>query len=848
MDADTTNFSPARSPSLRDELRPAPQHCFYLSPSPLYLKHSKFSPPKYPNISSARDTYGSAFSPPALFSVLGPKSEHFTQKEGSQKRKRTPFKMDAQGSESPDREAEEAEDGSASKTVDLSHLPFSLPPRPIPSPIAKPVPGMIDLNRLQLHRRTLSRCDPPGMSVPVQVKQEPLSPPVWPPSPFFLHPTPPFFPSLHPSLLPYPFFMPGPVMHLSPGGFYPRETLRPGRRGPDGAPRGGVTGTEKMGLNIHVDDSYYVNVGGDQKRWKCRMCEKSYTSKYNLVTHILGHSGIKPHGCHLCGKLFKQLSHLHTHLLTHQGMRPHKCQVCHKAFTQTSHLKRHMMQHSDVKPYSCGVCGRGFAYPSELRAHELKHEKGQENVCVECGLDFPTLAQLKRHLIAHRGPTLYRCGECQKTFQYPSQLQNHMMKHKDIRPYICSECGMEFIQSHHLKQHTLTHKGVKEHKCRICGREFTLLANMKRHVLIHTNIRAYQCQMCFKSFVQKQTLKAHMIVHSDIKPYKCKLCGKEFNRMHNLMGHMHLHSDSKPFKCLYCPSKFTLKGNLTRHMKVKHGIMDRGLDERLFRRRGRFCLSAPLGLLTRFSQEEPFDLSQKAPGLPSLHLSQSDGESVPGSSCQEEDEESFYRRSPYSPEVYQNEPPGKDQYIPESEGGGEGYPTELRPGGPQKQVYQDETGEQLQHPADQVYETESVPGGHNSDPTADQPRHSQSGESPEQVYESDSELGEQAYHCETGGRQFYDYDSDSDSELGDQVYQQEPEEPEQSEQEGEGYDMNHPEAEGNQSRLEGDDKGYYSLQGKDMENIKPQDDENEVEETEQYEQEYKQEDTGNEES
>lgn len=50
--------------------------------------------------------------------------------------------------------------------------------------------------------------------------------------------------------------------------------------------------------------------------------------------------------------------------------------------------------------------------------------------------------------------------------------------------------------------------------------------------------------------------------------------------MHNLMGHMHLHSDSRPFKCLYCSSKFTLKGNLTRHMKVKHGIMDRGLDAR----------------------------------------------------------------------------------------------------------------------------------------------------------------------------------------------------------------------------------------------------------------------------
>lgn len=144
--------------------------------------------------------------------------------------------------------------------------------------------------------------------------------------------------------------------------------------------------------------------------------------------------------------------------------------------------------------------------------------------------------------------------------------------------------------------------------------------------------------------------------------------------MHNLMGHMHLHSDSKPFKCLYCSSKFTLKGNLTRHMKVKHGVMDRGLDERrkralshrrcpfqrfshhqssflppsVFRQRAQFCL--PNDVLTHFSQEEPFDLSQKPPGLPAHRLSQSDGESVPGSSCQEEDEESLY-----SPEVDQHD-------------------------------------------------------------------------------------------------------------------------------------------------------------------------------------------------
>uniref|UniRef100_A0A3P9JLA9 Zinc finger protein 710 n=1 Tax=Oryzias latipes TaxID=8090 RepID=A0A3P9JLA9_ORYLA len=335
---------------------------------------------------------------------------------------------------------------------------------------------------------------------------------------------------------------------------------------------------DRLDINVQIDESYCVDVGEGLKRWKCRMCEKSYTSKYNLVTHILGHNGIKPHECLHCGKLFKQPSHLQTHLLTHQGTRPHKCTVCEKAFTQTSHLKRHMLQHTDVKPYSCRFCGRGFAYPSELRTHESKHENGQCHVCTHCGLEFPTYAHLKRHLTSHQGPTTYQCTECQKSFAYRSQLQNHLMKHQNVRPYVCPECGMEFVQIHHLRQHALTHKGMKEFKCDVCAREFTLSANLKRHMLIHASVRPFQCHVCFKTFVQKQTLKTHMIVHLPVKPFKCKVCGKSFNRMYNLLGHMHLHAGSKPFKCPYCTSKFNLKGNLSRHMKVKHGIMDTTMD------------------------------------------------------------------------------------------------------------------------------------------------------------------------------------------------------------------------------------------------------------------------------
>uniref|UniRef100_A0A8D2ATC8 Zinc finger protein 366 n=1 Tax=Sciurus vulgaris TaxID=55149 RepID=A0A8D2ATC8_SCIVU len=561
---------------------------------------------------------------------------------GSRKRKSMPTKMPYNH---PAEEATLALHSEENKNHGPPSLPLLYPQPPRPKYDSQ----MIDLCNVGFQfYRTLEHLG--GKPV----KQEPIKPSaVWPqptPPPFLPSPYP-YYPKVHPGLM-FPFFVPSsPSFPFSRHTFLPKqppepEPLLPRKVEPQENEETKQK-VERVDVNVQIDDSYYVDVGGAQKRWQCPTCEKSYTSKYNLVTHILGHSGIKPHACTRCGKLFKQLSHLHTHMLTHQGTRPHKCQVCHKAFTQTSHLKRHMMQHSEVKPHNCRVCGRGFAYPSELKAHEAKHASGRENICVECGLDFPTLAQLKRHLTTHRGPIQYNCSECDKTFQYPSQLQNHMMKHKDIRPYICSECGMEFVQPHHLKQHSLTHKGVKEHKCGICGREFTLLANMKRHVLIHTNIRAYQCHLCYKSFVQKQTLKAHMIVHSDVKPFKCKLCGKEFNRMHNLMGHMHLHSDSKPFKCLYCPSKFTLKGNLTRHMKVKHGVMERGLHSQGLGR-GRITLAPTGSVLRSLEQEEPFDLSQKRGVKGSVF--QLDAESTRDSPCrEEEDDDNYYEVEPYSP-------------------------------------------------------------------------------------------------------------------------------------------------------------------------------------------------------
>lgn len=150
----------------------------------------------------------------------------------------------------------------------------------------------------------------------------------------------------------------------------------------------------------------------------------------------------------------------------------------------------------------------------------------------------------------------------------------------------------------------------------------------------------------------------------------------------------------------------------------------------MFRQRGRL-------LLAHFSQEQPFDLSQKSPALAGLRLPQSDGESVPGSSCQEEDEESLYRRSQYSPEVEQQEV--------EEESQGQLRPAEMRRGGSP-----DEGLSELQRP-----------DGVRSDGTADTPD------------KSDSELSGEArqsriFSCSSESEVDAPHQELSDSEKRDQ--------------------------------------------------------------------------------
>ncbi|XP_014668343.1 PREDICTED: zinc finger protein 710-like, partial [Priapulus caudatus] len=277
---------------------------------------------------------------------------------------------------------------------------------------------------------------------------------------------------------------------------------------------GGISSAGMQELNLKLEVNGFLN-GEGKKRWECHLCNKVYSTKHNLMIHVLDHSGVKMHSCHVCRRRFKQHSHLRAHLLIHSNTRPHACSVCSKAFTQVTHLRRHMIAiHGDgKKPHTCQSCGRGFAFPSELKIHIRKmHDRPGSSQCGECNKTCTTPEKLLAHMQRHSRSSL-ECNVCRREFLYPSQLKDHMKSHSTERPFMCGECGMEFLKEAHLKNHQLTHTGEKPHKCRVCGREFSLKSNMKRHEKIHQNDRQYKCQVCSREFTQLQTLNTHLVKH-----------------------------------------------------------------------------------------------------------------------------------------------------------------------------------------------------------------------------------------------------------------------------------------------------------------------------------------------
>ncbi|KAG8545862.1 hypothetical protein GDO81_020187, partial [Engystomops pustulosus] len=150
-----------------------------------------------------------------------------------------------------------------------------------------------------------------------------------------------------------------------------------------------------------------------ERKWKCTVCPRSFSSSSKLNVHYMGHMGMKPHKCEFCSKAFSDPSNLRTHLWIHTGQKNHRCVLCGKSFTQKAHLASHMVTHTGEKNLKCDFCEKMFMRRQDLKQHILTHTRERQIKCRKCDKPSPGPPS-EETPNSHTGQRDYVCEKCSR--------------------------------------------------------------------------------------------------------------------------------------------------------------------------------------------------------------------------------------------------------------------------------------------------------------------------------------------------------------------------------------------------------------------------------------------------
>ncbi|KAK2844220.1 hypothetical protein Q5P01_010879 [Channa striata] len=236
----------------------------------------------------------------------------------------------------------------------------------------------------------------------------------------------------------------------------------------------------------------HIRTHTGSKPFTCKICNFATAQLGDARNHVKRHLGMREYKCDICGWAFVMKKHLSTHLLGKHGVgqrkeRKFECKLCERSFSEKWALNNHMKLHSGEKPYKCAwpSCHYAFLNLSAMKDHYRTHTGEKSYLCDLCGFAGGTRHALTKHRRQHTGERPFKCKLC----NFASTTQSHLSRHKRVhtgeKPYRCPWCDYRSNCAENIRKHILhtgKHEGVKMYNCPKCPHATNSPMDFRNHL------------------------------------------------------------------------------------------------------------------------------------------------------------------------------------------------------------------------------------------------------------------------------------------------------------------------------------------------------------------------------
>ena len=205
-----------------------------------------------------------------------------------------------------------------------------------------------------------------------------------------------------------------------------------------------------------------------------------------------------------------------------KGHRKYNCKECGRSSTSKAGLVRHMLRHrnkklqeSDVGDivnntkktsslYQCKSCDFQCEERKELWDHSLSHS---EYVCKECGRKCRHKSALAKHMKIHERKV--SLSKSKSTSSMPPKDMFYIDENMQI--YKCKLCDYHCVNKRKIHYHAESHR---DYKCKVCGKKSTCKDALAKHMTLHDKKQLLPCQYCKQGFEEAEQLMEHLKIHS----------------------------------------------------------------------------------------------------------------------------------------------------------------------------------------------------------------------------------------------------------------------------------------------------------------------------------------------